>query len=279
MGTEISWKWTDVFMRILTGCAVGLCAVGFVAPAYSLESNALNWMAFLVGLGLSAACAVCLLLSNSMAANAAVFFSHGKWGSGALAGVVFIGGGMVSMNSMHTGWTVFAHLVQGYPLPSDEQMGWAFGYVAFVKPAVNWGIQSLKEIKRSLETAERDREDRERDKREARMAAAEERRKAFQVVPQAAAAALIAGAGAIPASAETFPLEPVAHSAPASADAQAHETHGWKGPRDQAKWDALMGFIRQGFEPVVAFEKAGVRPSTGYRWLALANGNGKTEAA
>ena len=78
MGTEISWKWTDVFMRILTACAVGLCAVGFIAPAYSQDSGTLNWMAALVGFGLSLACALCLLLSNAMAANAAVFFEIGR---------------------------------------------------------------------------------------------------------------------------------------------------------------------------------------------------------
>lgn len=270
MGTEISWKWTDVFMRILTACAVGLCAVGFIAPAYSPESGTLNWMAALVGFGLSLACALCLLLSNAMAANAAVFFSHGKWLSGVGAGAVFIGGGLVSMNSMHTGWTVFAELVKGYPLPSDAQMGWAFAYVAFVKPAVNWGIQSLKEIKRAEDAKERDRDEAERDRREARQQAAEERRRGFQVIPQATAAAALA-MGATGAAAEPFPLEPLSHAAPASADSQAHEAHGWKGPRDPAKWDALMGLIRQGWEPVDAFREVGVKPSTGYRWLSHAN--------
>lgn len=278
MGTEISWKWTDVFMRILTGCAVALCAVGFVAPSYSPESESLNWMAFLVGVGLSAACALCLLLSNAMAANAAVFIAHEKWLSAIGAGAVFVGGGLVSMNSMHTGWTVFAQLVEGYPLPSDEQMGWAFAYVAFVKPAVNWGIQSLKEIKRAQDAQERDREADERERRERRLEAAEERRKAFQVIPQATAAAAIAMGGA-GAAAEPFPLEPVTHSAPASADSQAHASHGWKGPRDQAKWDALMKLMRDGWDAIPAFDEVGISHSTGYRWLSHANGNGKTVAA
>lgn len=265
-------------MRVLTGCAVALCAVGFVAPAYSYESETINWVAALVGLGLSCACAVCLLLSNAMAANAAIFFSHGKFVSCLGAGAVFVGGGLVSMNSMHTGWTVFAQLVEGYPLPSDQQMGWAFAYVAFVKPAVNWGIQSLKEIKRAEDALERDREAEERERRERRMEAADERRKGFQVVPQAAAAAAIA-MGATGAAAEAFPLEPVSHTAPASADSQAHESHGWKGPRDQTKWDALMKLIGSGWEPVDAFREVGVKPSTGYRWLSHANANGKTAAA
>lgn len=265
-------------MRILTGCAVGLCAVGFIAPAYSQETETLNWMAFLVGAGLSCACAVCLLLSNAMAANAALFFSHGKYVSCLGAGAVFIGGGLVSMNSMHTGWTVFAELAKGYPLPSDEQMGWAFAYVAFVKPAVNWGIQSLKEIKRAEDAAEREREERERDKRDARMEAADARRKGFQVVPPAAAAAALA-VGMTGGASEAFPLEPQALVAPASADSQAHASHGWKGPRDQAKWDRVMKLSREGWEPVEIFQEVGVSASTGYRWLAHANGNGKTAAA
>ena len=99
------------------------------------------------------------------------------------------------------------------------------------------------------------------------------RSKGFQVVPHAAAAAALA-MGAT-AAAEPFPLEPVTRTAPASADAQAHASHGWKGPRNQAKWDDLMKLIREGWEPIAAFEKAGVRPSTGYRWIAHANGNEK----
>ena len=78
---DIKWAWTDTFMRWLTGCAVLLCGLGFVAPAVSPGGD-VQWVALLVGLFLSAGCALCLLLSNASAANAQLYFSTGRWLSG-----------------------------------------------------------------------------------------------------------------------------------------------------------------------------------------------------
>lgn len=166
--TDIKWDWTDTFMRWLTGCAVLLCGVGFVAPAVSLETGEVQWIALIVGLFLSLGCALCLLLSNASAANAQLYFSTGRWLSGIGAAVVFIGGGAVSMTSMHTGWTVFSGWATGYPLPSDEHMTWAFGFIAYVKPVVNWNIQALKDIKAERAAAEYEREKQEAFEREQR---------------------------------------------------------------------------------------------------------------
>lgn len=167
---DIKWAWTDTFMRWLTGCAVLLCGLGFVAPAVSPGGD-VQWVALLVGLFLSAGCALCLLLSNASAANAQLYFSTGRWLSGLGAAAIFIGGGAVSMTSMHTGWIVFSGWAAGYPLPSDEHMTWAFGFIAYVKPVVNWNIQALKEIKAEraaaeLERAKQDAFDREMRERE-----------------------------------------------------------------------------------------------------------------
>lgn len=165
---DIKWAWTDTFMRWLTGCAVLLCGVGFVAPSISLDSGEVNAWAMVVGLFLSAGCALCLLLSNASAANAQLYFSTGRWASGIGAAVVFIGGGAVSMTSMHTGWTVFSGWAAGYPLPSDEHMSWAFGFIAYVKPVVNWNIQALKDIKAERAMAEHERAKQEAFDREQR---------------------------------------------------------------------------------------------------------------
>lgn len=164
---DIKWTWTDTFMRWLTGCAVLLCGVGFVAPSVSSAGD-VQWVALLVGLFLSVGCAICLLLSNASAANAQLYFSTGRWASGLGAAVIFIGGGAVSMTAMHTGWTVFTGWVEGYPLPSDEQMTWAFGFIAYVKPVVNWNIQALKDIKAERAAAEYERAKQEAFDREQR---------------------------------------------------------------------------------------------------------------
>lgn len=173
---DIKWAWTDTFMRWLTGCAVLLCGVGFVAPAFS-STGEVQLIALLVGLFLSGGCALCLLLSNASAANAQLYFSTGRWASGIGAAVVFIGGGAVSMTSMHTGWTVFTGWADGYPLPSDEHMTWAFGFIAYVKPVVNWNIQALKDIKAERLIEEHERAKQEAFDREARAVSAANRSK------------------------------------------------------------------------------------------------------
>lgn len=169
---DIKWAWTDTFMRWLTGCAVLLCGLGFVAPAVSPGGD-VQWVALLVGLFLSAGCALCLLLSNASAANAQIYFSTGRWLSGLGAAAIFIGGGAVSMTSMHTGWIVFSGWAAGYPLPSDEHMTWAFGFIAYVKPVVNWNIQALKEIKAERAAAEVERAKQDAFDREMRLKAAD----------------------------------------------------------------------------------------------------------
>lgn len=290
----IAWKWTDLFMRALTGCAVLLCAVGFIAPSFDPESHEINGMAFCVGIGLSAACALCLLLSNAAAADAPVLFRHNRWFSGALAIGVFVGGAMVSMKSMHTGWIVFAELVRGYPLPSDSDMGWAFAYVAYVKPVVNWIIQAKKSILAELRLAEQDKDRAESERRAERMAEsdgrtkrnleAESRRKQFRVASTAtlAAASVIGIPAAANAESMDMPKAPVmesAHVGAESADAEAHAAHGWKGPRDQEKWNLFKECLRRGMtnQKEIA-ETVGIPTTTAHRWFRMAT-NGIPEAA
>lgn len=150
---DIKWQWTDSFMRWLTACAVVLCALGFVAPAFSATGE-VHGMALAVGVFLSVGCALCLLLSNASAANAQIYFASGRWLSGFGAAGIFLGGGAVSMTSMHTGWVVFSGWASGYPLPSDEHMTWAFAFIAYVKPVINWNIQALKDIRGEKEAVE-----------------------------------------------------------------------------------------------------------------------------
>lgn len=253
---DIKWQWTDAFMRWLTGCAVLLCGLGFVAPAFSANGE-VHWLALAVGLFLSAGCALCLLLSNASAANAQIYFASGRWLSGLGAAGVFLGGGAVSMTSMHTGWVVFSGWASGYPLPADEHMTWAFAFIAYVKPVVNWNIQALKDIKGEREAAE--------------LAAAKAEAAARQPPPQAprqpfrpevveggrpshvaATAVALVAASASQAQAQPAdlpPLQPpvletVSHSAKTWADAAAHAEHLLKIGASQREVSRQTGLTR-----------------------------------
>lgn len=243
---DVKWDWTEQFMRWLTGFAVLLCAVGFIAPAVS---GAVNWVALVVGLFLSAVCALCLLLSNASAANAQLYFTSGRWLSFLVAAGIFIGGGLVSMTSMHMGWTVFSGWVTGFPLPTDDQMTWAFAFVAFVKPGINWNIQSLKDIKAERMRVEEARAKADAADREARLTpprpadppafrprlvetpveAAETGVAGRVAVGTAVAAVALNGAAAAqpvaPGDVQLPLLESVAHSERTFADPDAHAIH------------------------------------------------------
>jgi hypothetical protein len=287
MESGISTKWTDIFMRALTGVAVLMCAVGFVAPAYNLESGTVDWLAVFVGVGLSAACALCLLISNAMAANAPVVITEGKWLSGLICVACFVGGGLISMNAMHLGWEVFKTVIAGrYTLPSDPQMNFAFLFVAFAKPGINWVIHAMEEIKWNRKVAEDDKMRAEAERRADRMAEsegrakrnleAESRRRGIHVVPKVALAA--AAATGIPAAAAAesvhFPMEEAARVSVESADTEAHAAHGWKGPRDQVKWNLFKEAVRRGMtnQKEIA-ETIGIPTTTAHRWWNAMHGS------
>lgn len=272
-------------MRALTGVAVLMCAVGFVAPAYNLESGAVDWLAVFVGIGLSAACALCLLISNAMAANAPVVISEGKLLSGLICVGCFVGGGLISMNAMHLGWEVFKTVIDGrYTLPSDQQMNFAFLFVAFAKPGINWVIHAMEEIKWNRKVAEEDKERGIRERREERLMESEsrekrnreaaERRNQMHVIPKAAMA--VAAVTGIPAAANAesprAPFVESAHVSSASADDEAHAAHGWKGPRDQEKFQVFKECLRRGMtnQKEIA-EAVGIPTTTAHRWFRMMN--------
>lgn len=293
MESGISTKWTDIFMRALTGVAVLMCAVGFVAPAYNVESGSIDWIAVLVGIGLSAACALCLLISNSMAANAPVVISEGKWLSGLICVGCFVGGGLISMNAMHLGWDVFKTTIAGrYVLPSDQQMNFAFLFIAFSKPGINWVIHAMEEIKFARQQAESDKDREERNRREDRLAEseartkrnldAESRRRGIHVVPKVAMAA--AAVGGIPgiavAESPAFPVEETPRVSAASVDAEAHAARGWKGPRDQEKWNLFKECVRRGMDNQKEIaETVGIPTTTAHRWWNRLHGIAEAVAA
>lgn len=289
MESGISTKWTEFFMRALTGVAVALCSVGFVAPAYNVEIGSWDGIALLVGLGISAACATCLLLSNSMAANAPICFGGNKWGSGWLCIALCAGFGAVSMYSMHLGWEVFKHLIaERYSLPGDAEMGIAFFIIAYAKPGVNWVIHAMKQVKIAFDVAESDKDRLERERRAERLAGidakqrrnqeAESRRSQFRAVPQVALAALATTGIPVAANAESreshrFPIEEATRSAPASTESEAHAAHGWKGPRDKEKWNRFKECVDAGLtDQKDIASRVGIPTTTAHRWWHMMHG-------
>lgn len=261
-------------MRGLTGCAVGLCAFGFVAPAFSISTGQVAGLPFVGGIFLSVTCCFCLLLSNASAANAQKMFGTGKWVSGWLSVAVFVGGACVSMTSMHMGWKVFSGWADDYPLPSDEQMGWAFAFVAFVKPAVNWTIQALKDLQAAQEAdASRMAKD-EAMEREARQRAAEERRKGFSAVPAGAALALGMLAQSpdavpdVPPAVEMRPEVPVASHSTAQQVGMDRPAPMGLSARDREKFETVRELFREGVRSSQIISHVQVPKTTGYRWIA-----------
>lgn len=269
------WKWTRRFAVGLTASVAAFSAFGALAPHIPMA----YWVAPTVaGMLLAALYGNAQGLANCMAANCRLAWEKrddGNFWPAVFFFGCFVGFALLSMSGLHSGWEYIQAHSDGAPLPDDGLMKTLFLFVAFSEPAMNYGVQALK----SLQKAEDKRDERalldEAAEREARRREAEERRRAFGVVSTGAAAAVLAAA--VPAG--EFPLEPVSHSAPASADVQAHASHGWRGPRDQAKWDAVMALHQRHYAPMEIVAETGIPATTVYRWLARANGNGNASAA
>ena len=269
------WKWTRRFAVGLTISVAAFSAFGALAPHIPMAPT---WAPIAAGMLLAAFYGNSQGLANCMAANCRLAWekrdSGNFWPALFFFGC-FVGFALLSMSGLHSAWEYVREHAGEAPLPDDGLMKTLFFFVAFSEPAMNYGVQALKSLQKA--------EDREEEKqtldnaaeRETRRIEAEERRKAFHVASTAGAVAALAAATPM----AEFPLEPVSHIAMASTDAEAHASHGWRGPRDQAKWEIFMEAHRRGMTPAEIVEDTGISSTTVYRWLARVNGNGKTAAA
>jgi len=269
------WKWTRRFAVGLTVSVAAFSAFGALAPHIPMAPQ---WAPIAAGMLLACFYGNAQGLANCMAANCRLAWEKRHDGNvwpAVFFGGCFVGFALLSMSGLHSAWEYVRDHSAGAPLPDDGLMKTLFFFVAFSEPAMNYGVQALK----SLQKAEDKRDEKDyldaAAEREARRRSAEENRKTFSVVSTGAAAAVLAAA----TPAADFPLEPVSHSAPASADSAAHVSHGWRGPRDQAKWDSVMALHQRHFSPAEIVSETGIPATTVYRWLARANGNGNTAAA
>lgn len=259
------WKWTRRFAVGLTVSVAGFSAFGALAPHIPMAA----WVPpTAAGLLLACFYGNAQGLANCMAANCRLAWekrSAGNFWPAAFFFVCFAGFALLSMSGLHSAWEYVRANAGGAPLPDDALMKTLFFFVAFSEPAMNYGVQALKSLQRAEEREEEREYRSEAAEREVRQREAEERRRGFHAVSTTAAAAALAMA--IPAS--DLPVEPVTHSAPASADIQAHASHGWKGPRDPTRWALFTEAHRRGLEPMEIVHETGIPSTTVYRWLGI----------
>lgn len=265
------WKWTRRFAVGLSASVAGFSAFNFVAPFLPPDFMGIPLTDLLAAMLLAAIVGNAQGLANCMAANARRVGAAGHKTAGNWCWVFCIGFAVMSWFGLHNAWEMVRASATGYSFPDPRLMDGLFLFIALSEPTMNWIVDLLKALHKAEETQD---EKAWRDaavERETRQREAEERRKGFHAVSTGAAAAIAMGASAIPA--EAFPIDPVSHTAPASADAQAHASHGWKGPRDQAKWDAVMALHQRRYAPLEIVAETKIPATTVYRWLARANGN------
>lgn len=273
------WKWTRRFAVGLSISVAGFSAFNFIAPFLPQRvgsgDGSIAIPDLLAAMLLAAIVGNAQGLANCMAANARRVGAAGHVTAGKWCWVFCVGFAAMSWFGLHNAWEMVASRANGYAFPDPLLMDMLFAFIAVSEPTMNWIVDLLKSLHKA-EERETERELRnDAQERETRRIDAEERRKNFHVATTTAAAAALAMA--IPAA--EFPIEPVSHSASASADMEAHASHGWSGPRDQAKWELFKEAARRGLTPMEIHEDTGIPTTTVYRWLARMNGSGKNAAA
>ena len=272
--SPVPWKWTRRFAVGLTMSVAVFSAWGALAPHIPMPDWATPTAA---GVLMAALYGNAQGLANCMAANA-----RRAWvrGSGyrlpsLFFATCFMGFALLSMAGLHSAWEFVKAHADGAPLPDDNLMRTLFWFVAFSEPAMNYGVEALKALHQADERAgERETLD-AASEREIRQRDAEARRKAFHAVVAPAAAVAMATApamGGAEAAALEFPLDPVSRSAPEDVAAEAHRAHGWRGPRDKARWDKFVEAHGLGLSPADIIRQTGIPSTTTYRWRRLLTG-------
>lgn len=262
-GMERPWKWTRRFAVGLSASVAAFTASNFIAPFMPQNVGDIPLPDLLAGLLLAAIVGNAQGLANCMAANARRVGAAGHKIAGRWCWVSCAGFAAVSWFGLHNAWETVEASAAGYAFPDPLLMDGLFAFIAISEPTMNWVVDLLKSLQK-LE--EREDEKAFRDdaaEREARQREAEERRKAFHAVSTGAAA--LALATAIPAG--ELPMDPVSHTSLASADAEAHQAHGWKGPRDPERWALFMEAHRRGMNASEIIAETGIPTTTVYRWL------------
>lgn len=213
-------------------------------------------------------------LANCMAANARRAWERGRGYRlpAAFFLTCFVGFALLSMAGLHSAWDYVKANADGAPLPGDDLMRSLFWFVAFSEPAMTYGVEALKSLHKDERRAEEQETLEAAADREIRQRDAEARRKAFYAVAAPVTALAMASAPAVGNSeraAQDFPVEPLSHSAPERSATDAHPAHGWRGPRDQRRWEKFVEGHELGLSPAEIIRETGIPSTTVYRWRGL----------
>lgn len=275
MSSGKPWKWTRRFAVGLSASVAGFSAFNFIAPFLPGTLWGIPIPDLVAALLLASIVGNAQGLANCMAANARRVGAAGHTKAGKWCWAFCVGFAAVSWFGLHNAWEMVRESATGFAFPPALLMDALFAFIAMSEPTMNWVVDLLKGLQQAEERASEKAWRDDAAEREARQREADERRKAFHAVGVAIPAAALAAASPT----GNFPLEPITHSAPASADEQAHASHGWRGPRDQVKWELVKEAHRRGMSPMEIVEDTGIPSTTVYRWLAHLNANGKEAAA
>jgi DNA invertase Pin-like site-specific DNA recombinase len=80
------------------------------------------------------------------------------------------------------------------------------------------------------------------------------------------------------AQARGMALEPVSRTAPEAVAREAHGAHGWRGPRDEKRWERFMEARELGLSPAEIIRETGLPSTTVYRWAAHLKRAGSAQA-
>jgi hypothetical protein len=272
---HIPWKWTRRFAVGLSASVAGFSAFNFIAPFLPDDVAGIPIPDLLAGMLLAAIVGNAQGLANCMAANARRVGAAGHATAGKWCWAFCVGFAATSWFGLHNGWEMVQANAIGYAFPDPLLMDALFAFIALSEPTMNWVVDLLKSLQKAEEREDEKRVRDEAVEREMRQRDAEVRRRAFHAVAAPAAAAAVATAPAM-GSAEVvrpeIPLDPVSHSAPEDAAMGAHRAHGWRGPRDQERWERFMEGHELGLTGAEIIRETGLPSTTVYRWRKVLDG-------
>src|SRR5262249_31387736 len=147
----------------------------------------------------------------------------------------------------HGAWAYTKAHADGAALASDSIIDVLLVFLAFAEPSMYFGARAIMDLHQREKRDEERQDLADATARSVQMQQAALRPQALRAAGPAAAVALaVAPMNAVAELSRELPLDPTSHSAPADPNALSHTAHGWRGPRDQAKWKAFVEAMEAG---------------------------------
>ncbi|MBX3430810.1 MAG: hypothetical protein KF779_14600 [Hyphomonadaceae bacterium] len=273
--SRLPWTWTRRFAVGLSASVAGFSAFNFITPFLPREAAGIPVADLLAGMLLAAIVGNAQGLANCSAANARRVGAAGRRGAEKWCWAFCMGFAATSWFGLHNAWEMVEANASGYAFPDPLLMDVLFAFIAIAEPTTNWVVDLLKSL-HEADARQQEHELREvAATREMRQRDADARRKVFHTVAAPMAAVAIAAAPLANTAEATqldHPLDPVSHSAPQDAKTEGHRAHGWRGPRDQKRWERFVEADELGMAPTEIIKETGLPSTTVYRWKKLKDG-------